>query len=446
MNEIYLSPRKILSYLKDLESKIPLIHSRSYPVDSDNQFATDGDICREAKKMLEYVGLFECIPTCKFEETKDSCAGYTVNNYSVKEIFIGVNRKYRNIPIACRAILAHEICHKVIFLNGINYLPPLQDYNEIFTDLCTIYIGFGEVILKGYINKQNTLNMGYLKPDMYRQTFNIIAKTTDKYPLSGELNNLNDPYLEDALSIWHSPEDAKKTLHEGFHSNQKKISEFNRNILLLHQILDQVYSAHGVTVRKQSKEAEKLGIFDKELSNKPITLFSIIYETLFANENKEPEVYTAAETEVNNLILALADEYHEINLGALSYDTLKCPNCGHASKTTIEDRDSIIRCSSCKTYFRFCNSHLNITKMRRLRDEKLERERKETEKREAEIKWIEKEKSLIAEEKISLRSQLNSSYERGRSAGRNEKSEDVRQKIEALPGWLKFLIGKRLSI
>lgn len=374
MSDIYLSPRMILSYLKDLESKVQLTEKQAYVPCDDNNFATDEDLEREAKRILKYVNLVDCVPTCKFEYINNGCAGYTINNSSRYSIPISVNHKYCNNCKACRAILAHEICHKVIYLNGINYEPRFQEYNEIFTDLCTIYIGLGQLVLDGYIDpKTKDLNMGYLKVDMYYETFAIVAKATSKYQLNNNIK-ISDPLLEDALSIYSTPEDAKKILVQTFEKNEMNLAEVNRNILLLHQILDQVYVKHGDIFRKMSREFVNLGIFNDKLADKPLTLFSGIYESLF--ERNEQKAFTVAQTDIFNLILSLTNEYEEIDIGKLDYSSLKCPNCGYSTTTKIYDREATVRCPSCGIYFRFCNSLLNITKMRRLQSNLIEERKK----------------------------------------------------------------------
>lgn len=114
MDPIYLSPRKILSYLKDLENKVPVINRYAYQATYQSDFKNNTDLEKEAKSILSYVGLTECVPTCRFDKTEDNVAGYTTNNYSIYNIQITVNEKYKYNSTACRAILAHEICHKVV--------------------------------------------------------------------------------------------------------------------------------------------------------------------------------------------------------------------------------------------------------------------------------------------------------------------------------------------
>lgn len=406
---IYLSPRKILSYLKDLESKIPVVNKSPYIASDSNQFQTNQDLEKEAKNILNYVGLEGCIPTCKFEKIEENVAGFTINSSSKDAIPITVSQKYIGNPKACCAILAHEICHKVIYLNGIDFKRPIpQEFNEIFVDLCTIYIGLGKIVLDGYIAAgTNTLQMGYLQVDMYRQTYNIIAYTTKRYDTIGELTDMNDPYLEDAIGIWKNSENVQQILRDTFFKNENELAEVNRNIVLLQQILNQVFTQHGEVFRKLSKQAVDWGIFDTLQYDKPIALFSGVYESLF--DHSEKEKFSLAQRAISNLILSLTDEYEAISLGALSYDSLKCPNCGYTSKTTIEDRDAIIKCPSCGIYFRFCNSHLNITKMRKLRDEQIARKKEERSK-------LQKE-----------------AYQKGWKDG-----------VAKIPKWMRWLIRKNL--
>ena len=449
MEAIYLSPRKILSYLKDLENKVPIFSDGCYKPISQISFLSESDLEREAKNILNFVGLTECKPKCKFDKTYQGIAGFTKNNLSIYEIEITVSQEYIGNHKACRAILAHEICHKVIFLNGIDFKFPVpQEYNEIYTDLCTIYIGLGNVVLEGYIDPNTkTLQMGYLKVDMYRQTFNIIAITTNKYKVSGD-NDIKDPFLEEALSIWGTPVEVKATLKKAFLKNESSLAEVNRNILLLKQILEQVFTMHGNIFRKLSNEATDLGIFGECLKNKPITLFSNVYESLF--DHSEREKFSLAQNEIYNLILAITDEYKDISIGALSYNNLVCPNCGYTSKTNIEDRDTIVKCPSCNIYFRFCNTHLNITQMRQQRSkiiaekqEKAQKLKKEHEKIKNEIKDFENQKHFHS---LELQKQYRNGFKEGFEQANNQKNQKYKNLISHLPKWLKILIGKKLPL
>lgn len=439
MSNIYLSPRQILSYLKDLEAKVPVSNPVAYVPTDQNCFASEKDLDREAKHILEYVGLPHCVPACKFQRIDGNYAGYTVNDRSVHAIPITVNEEYRNNISACRAILAHEICHKVIYLHGIDFQKPApQEYNEIFTDLCTIYVGLGELVLAGYIDAgTRVLKMGYLKADMYRQAFNIVAKATGRYGYKGD-TDMNDPLLEEALAIWTTPGKMREALQKNFLKNEEAIAEVNRNILLLRQILDQVYTRHGDMLRKLSDDSVALGVFGGKSVEKPFALFSGIYEGLVGNGGKA--VFSPAQTDIFNLILSLTSEYKDIDIGALDYTMLRCPACGRTSKTNIFDRDTIVKCPSCGLYFRFCNSLLNITRMRQMHAEVMAGKQREKD-------AIDKGKSEIARDRLKLDVQRKAD-ERYKEQYREQCREQYRQKyrnvVDSIPRWLKLLIGKRL--
>jgi len=68
--------------------------------------------------------------------------------------FILVNTKYRNDPYAVGAILAHEIMHLYLMSRKHIFLPNAEE-NELLTDLGTIYLGLGIVVINGMAYKSN---------------------------------------------------------------------------------------------------------------------------------------------------------------------------------------------------------------------------------------------------------------------------------------------------
>lgn len=446
MSQIYLSPRRILSRLKTLELRVPVMNSVAYVPETGNNFNTEQDLEREAVAMLRYVGLRDCKPRCQYRKIEGNFAGFTMNNRSLQEIDITVNELYRGLPKACRAVLAHEICHKVIYLNGIDYPNPTPDQSreiEIFTDLCTIFIGLGRVVLDGYIDAgSKRLKMGYLEVDMYRQTYDIVARTTGRYIATGDADELNDPLLEDALAVWGSGDDAKKVLRDSFMKNEESLSIVNRNILLLKQILEQIYTSHGEIFRSLSREATEAGVYGEGRMRRPIALFGEVYESMF--DRSQEQKFSTAQSEIYNLILSLTDEYKDIDLGALSYAELRCPNCGHTSSTKIEDRDAVVRCGSCGIYFRFCNTRLNITKMRRERAElQLSRERAENELKKARQR-VADEKSALETRLQRLEADLKTAYERGLAEGHNRAKTRYDRLVADIPKWKWKMLGNTL--
>jgi len=104
-----------------------------------------------------------------------------------KEVIL-INSKYKNNPYIIGAILAHEITH--LFLISRNNICIESEYeNEIFTDLASIQLGLGVLIINGMEYKSNwfftafallggslyintkTLSFGYFQPKPYGERF-----------------------------------------------------------------------------------------------------------------------------------------------------------------------------------------------------------------------------------------------------------------------------------
>jgi hypothetical protein len=90
--------------------------------------------------------------------------------------FFYVGKKY-----TIGAILAHEITHAFLAYRGI--ILKNSNENEMFTDLTTIYIGLGKLILNGCIARENQFNnsedefcmLGYLAPQLYAYGYRAIC-------------------------------------------------------------------------------------------------------------------------------------------------------------------------------------------------------------------------------------------------------------------------------
>lgn len=64
--------------------------------------------------MMKFVGMENYLPQCKFVETSDGVGGYTYAARTDNLLPITVSKEYIGNRAAILAILAHEICHKVI--------------------------------------------------------------------------------------------------------------------------------------------------------------------------------------------------------------------------------------------------------------------------------------------------------------------------------------------
>lgn len=380
--EIDLSPRKILNYLKDFEDKLPPREYHIYVSSLTETPITDTLLNSEARKMMEFVGLKGYEPICTFGKTEDGVGGCVdMTNQKDNLVHIRVSEDYRNNRNAVLAVLAHEICHKLLFLNNI-YTPLIPIMNEVYCDLCTIYVGFGDIILNGYNTKKgNTTHiLGYLKPYVYDHAYKIAKVLLDgKENLITE-NFSGDIFLDAAFQTWTSSADKRKVFLDTFADIQDEYSELNRNILLLHQILEKFKDNYKTTLSLADDYFFGRGDFFEKGTNRllrPINAFAAIYENEPTKDMQE--MVDKSNVLITDLMVKLIDECEDFDINALKYGPYTCPFCGTESQnTSFNDRKAIVRCNKCGRHFHINCEPWNIIAKRRdmyARIDKVEQER-----------------------------------------------------------------------
>ncbi len=441
-NHIYLSPRKILSYLCDLERKIQRKQPTVFQSAALEVPVSQKSLNAVAQQILFFVGLGHITPQCVFGDTNDNTGGFISDPHTFDPVIrIIVSRRYQDDSKACLAILAHEICHRVISLHGIRHdLMPIID--EIYTDLCTIYIGLGRLILDGY--KSKTGRLGYLEADMYMQSAHIMQLMGMDYGLPNPGKDVNDLYLEDAFELWQSNEDKSALVKKLFMDDEQDLALTNRNILLLQQILDRLYTLNADSFKRIAAYYEPSGLFSNDGRVYKLRMFSAIYESLFCKNTVTscPQIRNG----IYRLIMDLNKSYPEIEIDTLKYNRLRCPSCGkEVCKEDLSGKDAIFRCPSCGLHFRSSHTRLNIIGMQRdqdriQREEEIKRKVEEA-KREALELRIRRNQQLIEhaqEEKAKTRTM--------RFHYKQEGVDETRQKYSAafnsLPAWLRWLLRR----
>jgi hypothetical protein len=99
-----------------------------------------------ANEIVEYLSMDGYIPIINLRLLPDNVAGrtnlndsYFINMDLNKEQF----EKHAYTPTQVIAILAHEICHKFLWIHGFK---ETSDNVEYMTDACAIYVGFGKIL------------------------------------------------------------------------------------------------------------------------------------------------------------------------------------------------------------------------------------------------------------------------------------------------------------
>ncbi len=171
---IDLSEIEILRRFSEMEKHFPrCVKSNFFPsLDFYLNYYENPEkaIKAEADNMFAFVGMGMYITEFKFDNltnaagniqlTPDYKAMITIDNSTAKD------------AKKVLATLAHELCHKILFNHGLYFKNFLEEENEIYADLATFYVGFGNLTMEGY--KVGNSISGYLTPSTYARAFHII--------------------------------------------------------------------------------------------------------------------------------------------------------------------------------------------------------------------------------------------------------------------------------
>lgn len=351
-NEIYLSPRKILEHLCVLEEKVPRKFNTPY-IPTGEILVGESALDLEAKKMLDYVGLGHYSPICRFTELEKGTAGCIEMGGSGYVANIKIDKQYQGNTTIILAILAHEVCHKLIYLHGIDF-PNMQIVNEVYTDLCTLYIGFGDLIIKGYktisheSDTTTTHMLGYLKYDMYIDSYEIVKCVYGGYAFIS--NGHNDILLQECLEKYTQATDKKSLIIEKFKNKECKFAELHRDILILEQVLNRCYIHNRDDIKRYNDIAINSGLFDKlNTSQNKIKVLKSLYDLEVEQERKSMIESCIKSIERNFITLGA---YCHNSDRDINYGVIKCPCCGYMAKENIKSENiSIIKCHKCGVMF-----------------------------------------------------------------------------------------------
>lgn len=416
--EIYLSPKKILSYLTDFEKRLPRKEYVEYtPRVITHACITDENLNLEARFMLDFLGMDSYIPECRFCQTAANTGG-CVNLNSEKIVKIDVSEEFRNNPNAAVAILAHEICHKYLYSYNI-YFPSAPIINEVYTDLCTIYVGFGELILKGYKTTSNntTHYLGYLNIDMYSDCNAIIGTVNGKMG-----NGTNDYFLTEVIELWHKNPNIRGLYLDCFKRLEESHALFRRNVAILNSIISQIENRITNDLDNYNKFFfDDRSLFDENKEPmRPISIFAKIYDYILIENNENGNQLNKNNEILSELIVKLIDNDCKIDTGDIISSQQKCPFCGHSyDHTKIKGETSILKCSKCKKNFYMNRTEFNIVGTRKQLKDK-------------ESKHIEE---ILQDSKEKIRKEAY-------NLGILHATSDFNKRLNSLPVWLGWLVKK----
>jgi hypothetical protein len=159
-----------------------------------------------------------------------------------KDIFVEVDDDVMKFPDTVAATLCHEICHKWLQINAIS--SPLESDNEILTDITSVFLGFGKIMLNGCrttnVKKETTVNAtqtitetmtaGYLDRDQLALVYRLVCAMR-RIPSSDFMRGLN---ADAALAVRKCDLSSEQYYDVRFHgreTTQETISAFTSSIV-----------------------------------------------------------------------------------------------------------------------------------------------------------------------------------------------------------------------
>ncbi len=155
-----------------------------------------------AKAIADFIGLTGFTFVITTSKQKENTGGHIDLRDTRNFVFIEIDESTMKFPNVVAGILCHELCHKWLQVNGINC--PTDIENEILTDITTVFLGLGKIMLngcKGVNVKQGmtlngtstttqTITSGYLDRDHLSLVYRLVCAMR-KTPKSEYMQGLN---------------------------------------------------------------------------------------------------------------------------------------------------------------------------------------------------------------------------------------------------------------
>ena len=366
-NKNYITPTKTIEVYKTLESNLPKRTFSIYQTSMTppvNGSYTESQLEQEAVRMMEFIGLKGYCAEVKYEIMKEN-AGYIIgaDRTYEKMAHIRVSTKFASSWTSLVAILAHEICHKLLPVYK------LDTTDEVMVDLCTIYVGFGEVVLNGYFDDsfgEGVQRMGYLAALNYKVAAQLVNVVRGRMSLEKAGYEDVDVLMTETLKIWLSYGTEREVVKSLFRLYEQQKAELLRNVSLLEQCLSEIKMSQKLDLQRFNR---RFGAFlcGKEGDN-AMHVVDLIYQTYLQNPEFEPAFDPELET-INSAIGALLFQLHKVRNLDLNYKVV-CPACGKSSPAI--NTDKLLKCPnpSCGFYFFHKGEPWNATLHQRLANQK----------------------------------------------------------------------------
>jgi len=215
-----------------------------------------------AKRIAHFIGLNNLTFIVTIAKQADKVGGNIDLSTSGNEVFIEIDNQTMQFPDAISATLCHEVCHKWLQYHGI--ASPIEIENEILTDITTVFLGLGKIMLNGskVMNVRHeaiqngtrtiteTISTGYLKQDQLAFVYRLVCAMRN-IPSSEYIQDLNadaihavracdsafQHYYDSRFHRLDTTQESVVELHKRIIAIQHDMAELNKHIAYVHKAL-----------------------------------------------------------------------------------------------------------------------------------------------------------------------------------------------------------------
>ena len=342
------------------------------------------EVQNAGKKISNFIGLPNLTFVITYTTQDKNVAGHIeLNNNSDEGVFIEIDEKFKSEPEIILAILAHEICHKLIHING---LSQFGYENEILTDIATIYTGLGKLSLNGCesINistdtqwsgderktttTTTTQKVGYLKRSQFAFLYKVICEMR-RIPNDYAISGLNGSAIEVLNKVYFNHNDNLFYNDYALKEVNETLKKVNNDIHLISalntKLSKTIYNNIEVaketnrTIHNKIKSTSKKYIDKANEKLKPESLNFVKNLLLIDDLEKLERIYQNEEREIisiNSQYFGFLTKQNKNRIFPINLNNrevlynIKCPICQH-SMHLKQDKLVKIKCLKCKYSF-----------------------------------------------------------------------------------------------
>lgn len=376
--------QKIILLEKRVGTKIGYQMIEPFPLNSKNIIA----IQAAAKKIAEFIGLKGLTFIIATAKQKEKTVGHIELKYGEKEVFIEISDGILEFNDAVLATLAHEITHKYLHVNGISCgIGPVFEYeNEILTDITTVFLGLGKLVLNGceckHVRQEQitngvntitqTLKSGYLDRSQMAFVYRLICAmrkipsrdyerglSNDSIISLKECEGIYGGYFNSRFNKSDTEERSRESLRSAISDVQLILSDIDRNLLYIqggclrpvemflektHQRLNGMFLGTQKTVDDNEYDP-CLKFLNAKLSDQATK--KLVSE--INDYSSELNRYKRSVTKLANDIQTFGDLFQKPNSDMFTVVT--CRNDGTKLKFPKDKPSFVARCTKCRYQF-----------------------------------------------------------------------------------------------